>query len=88
MRASKLGFIHSLSPDYLGICEHHDTEPSWRNRSVPIFKRIKDLYSPLGHSPIEAFIFEKRHCGVFLAVIRYFSIHLRAISPQLWKAQD
>ena len=85
MRASKLGFVHSLSPHCLGICEDHDTEPLWRNRSISIFTRLKHLYSPLGNNPFEFFIFERRHNGLCLAILRFFSNHLRAILPQLWK---
>lgn len=85
MRASKLGFVHSLSPYCLGICENHETEPLWRNKSVPIMNRLNHLYSPLGNNPFEFFIFERRHNGLLLAILRFFSVHLRAILPQLWK---
>lgn len=85
MRASKLGFVHSLSPQCLGICEDHCTVPLWRNRSVSIFNRLKHLYGPLGNNPFEFFIFERRHNGLHLAILRFFSNHLRAILPQLWK---
>jgi GT2 family glycosyltransferase len=88
MRASKLGFVHSLSPHCLGICENHETEPLWRNRSMPIMKRLKHLYSPLGNNPFEFFIFERRHNGLLLAILRFFTVHLRAIMPHLWKMQD
>lgn len=85
MRATKLGFRNSLSPYCLGICEDHETEPIWRNRSVPLFKRLNKLYSPLGNNPFENFIFERRHSGLMLAILRFFSYHVRAVLPQLWK---
>lgn len=85
MRATKLGFVHSLSPYCLGTCEAHETEPIWRNRSVTIFKRLSNLYSPLGNNPFENFIFERRHSGLILAILRFFSYHVRAVLPQLWK---
>jgi GT2 family glycosyltransferase len=85
MRASKLGFVHSLSPYCIGICEDHETEPIWRNPSIPLIKRLKGLYSPLGNNPFEFFIFEKRHNGLHLAILRFFSNHIRAIRPQVWK---
>jgi GT2 family glycosyltransferase len=88
MRASKLGFVHSLSPYSIGICEYHETVPFWRNTTVPIINRIKHLYNPLGNNPLECFIFERRHNGLFHAIIRFFSNHLRAIFPQLWKQEQ
>lgn len=84
MRAKKMGFTHALAPVFLGFCNDHETEPFWRNKQIPVYKRIKSLYSPLGNNPFEAFIFENRHNGFYLAVIRFFSNHLRAIFPQLW----
>jgi len=85
MRALKLGFVHSLSPFCLGICEDHEIDPPWRDSSISIFNRLKYLYSPLGNNPFEFFIFERRHNGLYLAIIRFFSNHLRAIRPSLWK---
>ncbi len=85
MRATKLGLIHALSPQFLGTCEDHTTDPPWRNNSVPIYKRLKYLYSPLGNNPFEFFAFDKRHNGLFIASLHFLSIHFRAIFPQLWK---
>lgn len=85
MRASKLGYDHVLSPQYLGTCEDHETDPVWRNHTVQVFHRMKHLYSPLGNNPIEFFVFDKRHNGLFYALLHFFSIHFRVTFPKIWK---
>lgn len=85
LRASKLGFIHSLSPVYLGNCELHISDPTWRNSNVPILKRFKHLYKPLGNNPFEFFIFDFRHNGLFFSIMHFFTIHIRLLFPFLWK---
>lgn len=85
IRASKLGFVHSLSPQCLGTCDAHETDPDWCNHTVPLFKRLKHLYTPLGNNPFEFFVYDKRHNGLFKAFLHFFTIHLRAIFPFAWK---
>ncbi len=85
MRAKKLGFIHALSPVHLGKCENHESDPIWRNSSYPLLKRLKHLYSPLGNHPIEFFVFDFRHNGLFPALFHFFTIHTRSVFPTLWK---
>jgi GT2 family glycosyltransferase len=85
MRARKLGFIHSLSPVYLGYCELHESDPTWRNHNTPVWKRFLHLYKPLGNNPFEFFLFDFRHNGLLLALTHFFSIHLRMLFPTLWK---
>jgi GT2 family glycosyltransferase len=86
MRASKLGFKHILSPNYLGICEAHEADPIWRNPSYPFLKRLRHLYSPLGNNPIEFYYFDKRHNGLLIASFHFCTIHLRTFFPNLWKS--
>lgn len=84
MRARKLGFIHLSSSEYLGFCERHERAPLWRDNSLPIGKRFKHLYSPLGKNPIEAFISDKRHHGIINAIYHFITLHIRVLVPQLW----
>lgn len=84
-RAAKLGFVHLVSPFYLGNCDDHPIDPIWRNNSIPFHKRLMHLYTPLGNNPIEFFIYDRRHNGLFMAILHFFTIHLRAIFPFLWK---
>ncbi|MHB9141911.1 MAG: glycosyltransferase family 2 protein [Paludibacter sp.] len=84
MRAHKLGFTHVLSPNCLGYCEHHETIPIWRNHTIALNKRLKNLYSPLGNNPFEFLFFDLRHKGLFIAIIHFVTIHLRSVFPILW----
>ena len=85
MRASKLGFVHALSPKCMGSCEDNNAVPIWCNHSYPFHKRLEHLYSPLGVNPFEFFIYDRRHFGFTQAVKHFFIIHLRTIFPDLLK---
>jgi GT2 family glycosyltransferase len=86
LRAHKKSVESYVAPGFLAYCEGHDTLPKWCLKEVPLNKRFKSLYSPLGNShPYYFFRFEIRHFGLFTAIKHYFSIHLRVIFPQLWK---
>jgi GT2 family glycosyltransferase len=85
LRALKMGFIHCLSPIFLGYCENHESYPVWCNPAFPLYKRLKNLYTPLGNNTIEFFIFDRRHNGLFKAVFHFFTIHIRTIFPSIWR---
>lgn len=84
MRARKLGYVHLSSPEYFGICERHEKEPQWRNPDLSLKKRFKNLYSPLGKNPMEAFISDHRHHGILNAIYHFITLHIRVLVPQLW----
>lgn len=86
MGAKKLGIELFVEPHFIGICESHDTLPKWRDGSLTVIKRIKNLYSASrGCYPTEFFVFDRRHNGVLVACFHYFTIHLRAIIPSFWQ---
>lgn len=86
LRARKLEFKLLVGPSFVGTCESHDFVPKWRDRTLPVFKRLKSLYTASsGCHPYEFFVFDKRHNGFFIACFHYLTIHLRAIVPSLWK---
>jgi len=86
LRAKKLGIPLLVGPRIVGNCESHEAVPKWRDSTLPLFKRIKNLYSASsGCYPPQFFVFDKRHNGLFLACVHFFSIHLRALIPSLWK---
>ncbi|MDI1307715.1 MAG: glycosyltransferase family 2 protein [bacterium] len=86
LRAKKLGVQLYVAPAFIGICENHTDLPKWRSPSVSLFNRIKSLYTASsGCYPPQFFIFDKRHNGLLLATVHFFSIHLRAMIPSLWK---
>jgi len=85
LRAKKRGIESFITPDFIGVCEQHDTLPTWCLAERPFNERIKSLYSPLGNShPYYYFVFIKRHYGLFKAVKNYLTIHLRVTIPKLW----
>ena len=86
LRAKKKGIASYIAPDYVGFCEGNASLPQWCLPKVPFKNRLRSLYSPLGNShPYYYFQFEKRHYSISLAIIHFFTIHLRLIYPGLWK---
>lgn len=86
LRARKHGFSSFISEDYVGSCEGNEKLPIWCSSSVPLKKRIQNLYSPLGNShPYYFFIFEMKYHGLITAIKHFLSIHLRVLIPSLWK---
>lgn len=88
LRAKKLGIKILIGPNWSGYCENHVLSPMWLS-GPSFFSRLKHLYSPAsGCSPNEFFIFENRHYGFLKALLRYILIHIRVISPSLWKLKN
>jgi len=86
LRARKMGIEIYVATDYVGTCESHDFVPKWQNTSLSWRNRLHHLYTASsGCYPTEFFIFEKRHNGIILAIVHFFSTHLRALFPKLWK---
>ncbi len=86
LRAKKNGIEIKLTPEFVGICDRHENVPEWQSTSISITKRLKYLYSPQsGCSPLEFFVFDIRHFGLFNAFLHFFSIHIRLIFPNLWR---
>jgi GT2 family glycosyltransferase len=86
LRARKMDVDIYVAPEYVGICESHDFVPKWQNSTITWTKRLKNLYTASsGCYPSEFFIFDNRHNGLLVACFHYFTIHLRAFVPSLWK---
>ncbi|WP_277235166.1 glycosyltransferase family 2 protein [Phocaeicola salanitronis] len=85
-RAKHAGLKSYLTPTYIGYCENNPKLPAWTRPEIPLRKRIKNLYSPLGYAePLPFFHFEKRNFGLLTAVKHFITIHIRVLFPQLWK---
>ena len=85
-RAKRAGIEVYVSPEYLGVCDNNPQLPAWTQKEVPLLKRIKNLYSPLGYAePIPFFHFERKNFGLATAIKHFISIHIRVLFPQLWK---
>jgi GT2 family glycosyltransferase len=86
LRARKLDIGLFIAPSFIGYCESHNEVPKWRSLKLNLKSRMENLYSASsGCYPPEFFVFEKRHNGLLLAIVHYFSTHIRAVLPQLWK---
>ena len=86
LRAIKAGFEIVTTKNYIGYCERNASLPLWCHSNIPLNRRLKSLYSPLGNShPYYFFIFERKYYGWFTAIKHYLSIHLRVLIPTLWK---
>jgi GT2 family glycosyltransferase len=85
LRARKVGIILFIATDYVGNCEDHSSLPKWRSPKTPLIKRLESLYHPTsGCSPLQFFVFDRRHKGLLIACFHFFTIHLRAVFPLLW----
>jgi len=89
LRARKMDVDIYVAPEYIGLCESHDFVPKWQNGTISWTKRLKNLYTASsGCYPSEFFVFDKRHNGLLVACFHYFTIHLRAFVPSLWKIKQ
>lgn len=86
LRAKKKGIDSYTTQNFVGSCSKNSNSHMWCRSEVPVIKRLKNLYSPLGYSPpYQYFRFELRHFGLGVALKHLFSIHLRVFFPSLWK---
>lgn len=86
LRALKFGLEIVTTRKFVGFCEKNPKLAAWCYSEVPLRRRIKTLYSPLGSAhPYYFFRFENKYYGFFTAAKHFFSIHLRALIPGLWK---
>lgn len=84
--AVKMGIPVLLSPAFIGVCEKNEKTPAWKREDVPLAKRLKSLYFPLGGSePKVVFRYRAKMFGVTEAAKVVFSNHLRAVFPGLWR---
>jgi len=85
LRAIKLNIKSLIAPNFLANCEANDSLPQWCLASVPLMKRIKSLYSPLGNSQPNYYLrFVLRHFGIKVALKCFLSIHFKLFFPVLW----
>lgn len=74
-----------LSPSFVGRCEKDGGLRPWRNPDVPLLKRIRNLYSPLGYSePYNLFRYCLKHDGLMVAIRNYLMCHVRMLFPRFF----
>lgn len=83
--ATERGINVWLTPKFVGVCERDRRLLAWQNPTVPLLKRLKHLYSPLGYSePHLLFRYCLRHDGLMAAAKNYVSCHMKAIAPRIF----
>ena len=65
-------------------CDRHEKLNYWGDPAIPLRKRLKILYSPIGFSPIECFHSERKHYNICMASFHFVTVHLRCLFPTLW----
>jgi GT2 family glycosyltransferase len=86
LRARCIDIAIYISPEFIGNCERHESEPQWQSSAFRISERLKKLYLPSsGCNPYEFFIFERRHNGIITAIFHFITLHIRAMCPSLWR---
>lgn len=62
-RARAAGFGVQLAGSFIGSCATNTSKAGWRDPSVPLGQRLRQLVSPKGLPPREWLAFTRRHCG-------------------------
>tara|TARA_R110002049_G_scaffold2365_2_gene17254 strand:- start:11292 stop:12113 length:822 start_codon:yes stop_codon:yes gene_type:complete len=84
MRAIKNKIKIYIAPKHIGTCEPHDSVITCFSPKVPLLKRLKQFYSPLGMNPQEFFYMNLKYRGFFIASKVFIATHLRVLFPKLW----
>jgi GT2 family glycosyltransferase len=86
LRAKKNGIVSWVTGEYVACCDNNSSLPEWCLPETPLFKRLQNLYSPLGNSqPGPYFVYVKRHFGLVAAIKSIIKIHIQVLRPGLWK---
>ena len=88
MRASEAGIKMYQVGNYLGYCDLHGSIDKWCDPNVPLKTRWKMLHRPNGMPPHETFYLNRRHYGLFSAVVHFCTIYVRCLVPSLWSGRN
>lgn len=77
-RKNGIAVMTTKHPIAEGYSNYFDRVHKW---DTTLSKRLKFLYSPVGDNPSLEFYFQRKHFGLFRALIIYLYIHLIAILP-------
>lgn len=84
MRARKAGIRIIQLGEAVGECDRHNRIMKWCDPEIKLIDRMKFLFQPTGYPPKEVFLFNKRHYGVFKAIIMLLTTFIRCIFPSIW----
>lgn len=83
--AAASGVPMVVAAEYLGVCERHAKAVPWTDNKVPLKRRLRNLYSPLGNAqPRYYFYYVRKHQGWLAAFKALASMHIRVFLPALW----
>lgn len=85
LRANKIGIPCYITSKHIGTCAAHEKQIACFDRHLPLKKRLKAFYSPLGMNPFEFFHMNLKTEGLIKAVLVFFSTHIRVVFPILWE---
>lgn len=78
-----------MTEKYVGTCDRNVKPPEWMRRDVPLGKRLRNLYSPLGYGePPKLFYYCWKHDGVAVAIKNFLSQHIHVLFPHLWEGRS
>ena len=75
--------ISLLTTDrFVASCDYTIRPVPWSDSTVPLRKRIKSLYSPMGYcEPRLMFRYWRKHDGLLLACMRFVKLHIKVLFP-------
>ncbi len=82
IRAMKAGITEVVAPGILATCNRNPGIPKWRDPSLSLKERYSALMSPKGRPFDEQFLYDRRCCGVIMAVFHFFSLNLKVLFPK------
>lgn len=86
LSAAKKGIEVYSSEDFIGRCDIDNKHPLCFDTQAPLAKRFANLYAPTSYyHPTDAFHFDMKHNGPFIAIGRYLYLHLCCALPRLWR---
>lgn len=82
LRAKRLGFPLWITDKYVGECSRNSIVDTWKDLSLPLFKRYEHLFSKKGAPLYPRLIFHFKHGGIFWPI--YFaSVYIRPLLDSL-----
>lgn len=82
VRAMKDDITSVVAPGILASCDRNPGIPRWRDASLPLKKRYRDLMSPKGRPFGEQFLYDVRKSGILFAIVHFISINIKVVFPK------
>ena len=86
LTAASKGIATYSSEKFVGRCDIDNKHPKCFDKRYTLHQRFTNLYSPTSYFyPTDAFHFDMKHNGVFIALGRYIYLHLSCLFPCMWR---